>query len=156
MEVVENPPLPVWWAEARMGRGQEASVQESNWFLPPRCKSGEGEFWIDEGKVESTEFLFGRNQSENGSEAERRPELAPSSLFSVPGYIVKSPKFPLFSREGHEMQLMDWPGLRGITPPARAWVWLGQLRCPQALTLPRELTRSSPTQGPDKTRSHEA
>ena len=97
-------------------------------------------------KLIAQEFLFGRKQNENGSEGERRPELAPSCLL---GYIGKKPKVPLFCKEGHGMQKIGWPGFRELTLSARAWVGLGQLRCPQVLTLLRELTRSSPTQGPD-------
>lgn len=104
-------------------------------------------------KLIAQEFLFGRKQNETGSEGERRPELAPSCLL---GYIGKKPKVPLFCKGGHGMLKIGWPGLRELTLPARAWVGLGQVSCPQALTLLRELTRSSPTQGPDQTRSHKA
>lgn len=153
MEVVEKPPLPTYWAGRRMSRGQEASGQESNWFLPSRLKLREGEFWIDDRKVDSTRVPFGEEAEWKWHEGERRPELAPSCLL---GYIGKKPKVPLFCKEGHGMQKIVWLGLRELTLPASAWVGLGQLRCPQTLTLLRELTRSSPTQGPDQTRSHKA
>lgn len=45
-------------------------------------------------------------------EGERRPELAPSCLL---GDIGKSPKVPLFCKEGHGMQKIVWLGLRANT-----------------------------------------
>ena len=81
------------WAEAR-----KPVFRRVTDFSHQGEKSGEGEFWIDEGKVESTEFIFGRNQSENGSEAERRPELAPSSLLGSRVYCKKPQSSFVFQR----------------------------------------------------------